>query len=118
MKRIALLLSVLMAAPLFAGKWDEMNYGPYLTHSLEVPGAGIVNKGIAIRLDAGEGGFAKGQAFMLYDTDLLNCTAGWTGGSIDWRGIAFDGRHNAHASIRGTQAFANPVNPGWRSPQG
>ena len=121
MKRIALLLSVLMAAPLFAGKWDEMNYGPYLTHSLEVPGAGIVNKGIAIRLDVadgGKGGFAKGQAFMLYDTDLLNCTAGWTGGSIDWRGIAFDGRHNAHASIRGTQAFANPVNPGWRSPQG
>ena len=51
MIRIALFLSVLMAAPLFAGKWDEMNYGPYLTHSLEVRGAGIVNKGIAIRLD-------------------------------------------------------------------
>ena len=74
-----------MAAPLFAGKWDEMNYGPYLTHSLEVRGAGIVNKGIAIRLDAGEGGVSKGNAFMLYDTDLLNCAVGWGGGFIDWR---------------------------------
>ena len=118
MIRIVLFLSVLMAAPLFAGKWDEMNYGPYLTHSLEVRGAGIVNKGIAIRLDAGEGGVSKGNAFMLYDTDLLNCAVGWGGGFIDWRGIAMDGRHNAHASIRGDQTFANPVGPGWRSPAG
>ena len=43
MIRIVLFLSVLMAATLFASKWDEMNYGPYLTHSLEVRGAGIVN---------------------------------------------------------------------------
>jgi hypothetical protein len=48
----------------------------------------------------------------------MNCAAGWSGGFIDWRGIAFDGRHNAHASITGTQAFANSVGPGWRSPTG
>ncbi len=118
MKRITLFLAALISLPAFAGKWDEMNYGPYLSASLEVPGAGIVNKGIAIRLDAGEGGVSKGSAFMLYDTDLMNCAAGWGGGFIDWRGIAFDGRHNAHASITGAQAFANPVGPGWRSPIG
>jgi len=118
MKRITLLLAALVALPAFAGKWDAMNYGPFLTHSLEVPNVGIVNKGIAIRLDAGEGGVSKGNAFMLYDTDLLNCAVGWTGGFIDWRGIAFDGRHNAHASIRGTQSFANAVGPGWRGPKG
>ena len=118
MKHIRLLLAALISMPAFAGKWDEMNYGPYLTHSLEVRGAGIANKGIVIRLDTGEGGVSKGNVFMLYDTDLLGCTAGWTGGFIDWRGIAFDGRHNAHASITGTQAFANPVGPGWVSPKG
>ena len=118
MKRITLFLAALVSLPALAGKWDEMNYGPFLTHSLEVPGAGIVNKGIAIRLDAGAGGVSKGNVFMMYDTDLLNCAAGWSGGFIDWRGIAFDGRHNAHASIRGTQAFANSVGPGWRGPKG
>ena len=118
MIRISFFLTSLIALNVFAGKWDEMNYGPYLSTSLEVPNAGIVNKGIAIRLDGGEGGVSKGGAFMLYDTDLMNCAAGWTGGFIDWRGIAFDGRHNAHASITGTQAFTNPVGPGWRGGKG
>ncbi len=118
MKHIILLLSAIVTCPAWAGKWDAMNYGPYLSTSLEVPRAGIVNKGIAIRLDAGEGGVSKGKAFMLYDADLLNCAAGWTGDFMDWRGISFDGRHNAHASIRGDQSFANPVGPGWRSPDG
>ena len=118
MIRISLFLTSLIALNVFAGKWDEMNYGPYLSTSLEVRGAGIVNKGITVRLDAGAGGVSKGSAFMLYDTDLMNCAAGWTGGFIDWHGIAFDGRHNAHASITGTQVFANPVGLGWRSPKG
>ncbi|MDC0219476.1 LamG domain-containing protein [Verrucomicrobia bacterium] len=118
MKRITLVLAALFSLPAFAGKWDEMNYGPFLTTSLEVRGAGIVNKAIAIRLDAGEGGVSKGDAFMLYDTDLMNCAAGWSGGFIDWRGIAFDGRHGAHASIRGDQTFANLVGPGWRDSAG
>ena len=118
MKRITLVLAALFSLHAFAGKWDEMNYGPFLTTSLEVRGAGIVNKAIAIRLDAGEGGVSRGNIFMLYDTDLMNCAAGWSGGFIDWRGIAFDGRHGAHASIRGDQTFANPVGPGWRDPAG
>ena len=113
MKRIILFLTVLLSLSVHAGKWDEMNYGPFLTTSLEVRGAGIVNKAIAIRLDAGDGGVSRGNIFMLYDTDLMNCAAGWSGGFIDWRGIAFDGRHGAHASIRGEQVFANPVGPSF-----
>ncbi len=118
MKHFTILFVAFLSLNAFAGKWDQMNYGPYLTTSLEVPGAGIVNKGIAIRLDEGEGGFSQGKAFMLYDTDLMNCATAWTGSSIDWRGIAFDGRHGAHASIRGNGSFANKVGPGWRSPKG
>ena len=118
MKRITLFLAALVSLTVLAGKWDEMNYGPFLTTSLEVRGAGIVNKAIAIRLDSGEGGVSKGNVFMVYDTDLMNCAAGWSGGFIDWRGIAFDGRHGAHASIKGEQVFANPVGAGWRDPEG
>jgi len=117
MKHFTLLAAVFISINANAGKWDEMNYGPFLTTSLEIPGAGIANKAIAIRLDAGGGGVAKGNAFMLYDSDLLGCSVGWMGGFIDWRGIAFDGRHNAHASITGTQTFANPIGPGWVSPK-
>jgi len=115
MKFITILFASFFSLNAFAGKWDQMNYGPYLTTSLEIPGAGIANKAIAIRIDAGEGGVSKGNVFVLYDADLMNCTAGWTGGFIDWRGIAFDGRHNAHASITGTQIFTNPTGPGWQS---
>ena len=67
MKHFTILFVAFLSLNAFAGKWDQMNYGPYLTTSLEVPGAGIVNKGIAIRLDEGEGGFSQGKAFMLYD---------------------------------------------------
>ena len=105
MKFITILFATFFSLNAFAGKWDQMNYGPYLTTSLEIPGAGIANKAIAIRIDAGEGGVSKGNVFVLYDADLMNCTVGWTGSFIDWRGIAFDGRHNAHASIAGTQIF-------------
>ena len=78
MKRTTFFLAALISLQAFAGKWDQMNYGPYLTTSLEIPGAGIANKAVAIRLDAGEGGVSKGNAFMLYDTDLLSCAAGWS----------------------------------------
>ena len=76
MKRILLFLSVLMTAPLFAGKWDEMNYGPYLTHSLEVRGTGIVNKGIAFRLARGEGGAPRGNPSISTITVFLTSGVG------------------------------------------
>ena len=108
MKYFTLLIAVFISLNANAGKWNEMNYGPFLTTSLEIPRAGIANKAIAIRLDAGEGGVSQGNAFMLYDTDLLGCTAGWTGGFIDWRGIAFS--HSSLPSIKsdGDGFIGNP----------
>jgi cytochrome c5 len=79
--------------------WAEMDYGDFLINTYELantddPPRGIngrgspipnedfrnVNfayKGIAIRLDKGEGGVAAGKAFVLFDHDLLRLTGRW-----------------------------------------
>lgn len=45
-------------------------------------------KGIAVRLDKGDGGVSKGKAWMIFDHDLMRVAGGWTGdGFIDWNGI-------------------------------
>ena len=36
---------------------------------------------------------------------------------INWQGINFDGRHNAHPRISGDVAFANQTGPGWANPE-
>jgi hypothetical protein len=95
----------------------RMNFGPALNWTYEVATSNIVYKGIAVRLDGGPGGVSKGNAWMLYDHDTMRAAAGWRGeGFIDWKGIAFDGSHNTHASIIGGIAFENPVGPGWARP--
>jgi hypothetical protein len=95
----------------------EMDYGPFLTASIEVAKDNIAYKGIAIRVDDGEGGVSKGNAFLLFDTDLMRYAAGWTGqGFIDWKAIAFDGQHAVHPAIVGEAVFTNPIAPGWANP--
>ncbi len=99
--------------------WIDMDYGPYLTASLEVTPGNIANKGIAIRLDRGDGGVAAGNRFVLFDTDTMRYAAGWAGdGFINWENIAFDGKHVVHARIVGDLVFENPDAPGWANAQG
>jgi cytochrome c5 len=99
-------------------KYLRMDFGPALFWTLQVDTNNIAYKGIAIRLDDGPGGVSKGHAWMLYDHDTLRVAAAWTGDKfIDWRGIAFDGSHQSHASIVGNKVFLNPVGPGWANPQ-
>lgn len=99
-----------------AKPWTEMDYGPTLSASIQAAPGNIACKGIAIRLDGGEGGVARGREFMLFDTDTLAWAAGWTGGFIDWKGIAYDGSHQTHPSIAGRLVFSNPAGPGWDEP--
>ena len=94
-----------------------MDYGPFLTTTMEVERDNIAYKAIGIRLDAGAGGVSKGHAFVAFDTDTLRLAAGWTGaGFIDWKSVVYDGSHNTHPSIVGRRLFANPVGPGWANP--
>ncbi|MCB0847765.1 MAG: hypothetical protein KDE26_31145, partial [Bacteroidetes bacterium] len=75
-------------------------------------------KGIAVRLDEGEGGIAKGKSWMIFDHDLMRVAGGWSGeGFIDWNEILMDGQHNISPRTIGELHFSNPVKPGWANPQ-
>ena len=95
-------------------RWSDMDYGPFKVHSYIVEPGNNANKGIAIRVDDGPGGVAKGTEFLLFDTDTLRWAAGWTGpGFMDWNSINYNGRHVVEPAIVGDFAFTNPDAPGW-----
>lgn len=106
--------------------WSAMDYGPSLIHTYEVPGSqhNFAYKGIAMRLDPGAGGVARGGHWMVFDTDTLRVAAGWNSGGgtnkqnnfIDWRAIQFNGEHGVHPRVVGQVAFANGTGPGWGRP--
>ncbi len=94
--------------------WSDMDYGPFKVHSYIVEPGNNANKGIAIRVDDGPGGVAKGAEFLLFDTDTLRWAAGWTGpGFMDWNSINYNGRHVVEPAIVGDMVFTNPDAPGW-----
>lgn len=112
-------LGLWLAAPLCAQPHRAMDYGPFLTMSVEVAPGDIAQKALCIRLDEGPGGVSQGRRFVAFDTDTLRYAAAWSGrGFIDWRGIIFNGNHNAHPKIVGTRTFANPTAPGWGDANG
>jgi len=74
------------------------------------PGTNVAMKGLAIRLGNG--------ANMLWDTDLLRVAAGWTGGYITSKGVAYDGGHGTHPAILGEQFFGTKQGPGWANAKG
>ena len=120
--------------------WAEMDYGNFLIQTYELantddPPRGIsggrsplpnedfrdVNfayKGIAIRLDEGPGGVAAGNAFVLFDHDLLRFTGFWTGeGFIDYESILLNDEHNIFPRTVGRIQIENPITPGWAHPK-
>ena len=118
-KRIlACMLLFFVARHVDAQPWREMDYGPFLTTTIEVEPENIAYKAIAIRLDKGEGGVSEGSAFVAFDTDTLRYAASWTGtGLIDWRSVVYDGSHGTHPSLVGRRVFVNPAGPGWADPE-
>ncbi|MCP5526863.1 MAG: c-type cytochrome [Verrucomicrobiales bacterium] len=90
-----------------------MDYGPFLTASIEAPApeGNLAYKGVAIRLGAAFGG-VRNEA-VVFDTDLLRYSAGWTGDFLALKGVAFDGEHWAYPRIDGRLVFGNPSLPGW-----
>ncbi len=106
-------------APSEIEPWVAMDYGSCLLTTIEA-GTDLTNvayKGIAIRLDPGQGGVSRGRAWVLYEHDTLRLAAAWTGrGFIDWDGIGFNGRHQVHPRVVGRVHVANPDGPGWADP--
>ncbi|NND32244.1 MAG: hypothetical protein HKN76_06590 [Saprospiraceae bacterium] len=120
--------------------WKDMDYGNWLMQCYELADsddppkvisggkAPLANedynnvnfayKGIAIRLDSGEGGVAKGNSFALFDHDLLRFVGAWSGeGFIDWESILLDDQHNVYPRTVGKVQAANPITPGWANPE-
>ncbi len=94
--------------------WSDMDYGPFKVHSYIVEPGNNANKGIALRVDPGPGGIAKGTEFLLFDTDTLRWAAGFVGpGFMDWNSINYNGRHVVEPAIVGELVFTNPDRPGW-----
>jgi hypothetical protein len=93
--------------------WQAMDYGPFLTASIEAPQprTNIAFKGIAINVGANFGG-TQNEA-VIFDTDLLRYSAGWAGDFVALKGVVFDGEHWAYPHIAGRQVFGNPAVPGW-----
>jgi putative heme-binding domain-containing protein len=107
-------------APSEIEPWVAMDYGPSLAATYEIGGDGsnFAYKGIAVRLDPGQGGVSRGHAWMVYDHDTLRLAGAWTGrGFIDWDGINFNGRHQVHPRLVGRVHVANPGGPGWADPE-
>ena len=100
-----------------------MDYGPSLNWTYQVDRDHIVYKGTAIQLDDSSGGIGNGKAWMIFDHDTLSFAAAWVTSDdakakpfIDWKGVAFDGSHNSHASISGKTIFVNRPGPGYANP--
>ncbi len=98
-------------------KYRDMDYGRFLSgtfnntegkNSLQGTGC-ATEKGIAIKL----GGDKEGS--MLFDTDLLRMSGGWTGGFVKLNGVTFDGSHGPNPQpADGSQLiFQTNRTPGW-----
>ncbi|MDB5387573.1 MAG: heme-binding protein [Planctomycetaceae bacterium] len=126
-------------APSNVDPWSSMNYGAFLTATYEVPepksveskenaGPNIAQKGIAVRLDSGPGGVARGRNWMVFDHDTLKMTAAWNQPEIkpsernsspifiDWNGINFNGRHQVHPNLSGQVQVSDRASAGWANP--
>ncbi len=124
-------------APVKREPWREMDYGDLLVGTFELmsparaaakppagspadyvaPDANLAYKAIALRLDAGAGGIARGRVWAAFEHDTLRFAGAWSGdGFIDWHGINFDGRHVVRPRTVGTLAAETADGPGWANP--
>ena len=121
--------------------WSDMDYGNFFINTYELvdeetgparyhsPGPppypdedylanNFAYKGIAVRLDGGDGGVSDGKAWMIFDHDVMRVAGGWTGsGFIDWDGILLNDRHETYPRTIGKLHFETPVGPGWANPK-
>ncbi|MDB6125594.1 MAG: Cytochrome c oxidase polypeptide [Pedosphaera sp.] len=68
------------------------------------PAGNIAYKGLTLKLG--------NEAYMCFDTDDLRMVAGWTGGYLNFDGVAYSGSHGNHPTIAGNQKFGTKSMPG------
>ncbi len=126
----ALLLALFCtAAPITAAPYDEMDYGPFLSHTFQLPNGNTTLRGIAVAFDAPIPGEVapplpppvKGKpqvktdpakCGVLFDTELLRYSGWWNGGFITWTGVVFNGNHGANPGPAGKLIAATNMTAG------
>ncbi len=119
---LTILLSVALPAACAEQK-SEIESGPFISATFvsQWPKNTCTYKGIAVRLDYGkdtsdikdphEREFRSG---VIFDTDLLRVSAGWTDAALKLQGIPFDMAHGLNPEIaKGAQVFGTRPGPGW-----
>ena len=120
--------------------WSDMDYGDFLINTYELVDsltgppryhsprpvpyadedytkANFAYKGIAVRLDKGEGGVSTGNTWMMFDHDVMRMAGGWTGdGFIDWDGILLNDKHETYPRTIGKLHYETSTGPGWANP--
>lgn len=97
-------------------RWDQMDYGPFLSSSVTLPWSrdpesldAVVLKGVTFRF--GTNGAA------CFDTGELRWAGAWTGGWLELHGTPFDGTHRPPEKSRplavGTPIYGTSHGPGW-----
>src|SRR5258708_38879999 len=126
----ACLVTALAAASFAsAARYDEMDYGPFISATFVAPWpkGNLSHRGIAVRFEARVPGEQPveirsgkkismsdpGQCGVVFDTELLRYACGWSGGFINYTRVVFHGDHGANPSPRGTLAFGTGATPGW-----
>ncbi len=104
--RLALLAGIALGAQPAPKRFDLIDYGPVLAAMIEcsLPPKNIARKGLAIRLSRDP------LAYVCFDTEMLNVTAGWTGGFLTFTEVR-DGLAG-HPRVKGTPAFGPRPGPG------
>jgi glucose/arabinose dehydrogenase len=133
MKRLLVAFTLLLlATAINAAPYDEMDYGPFLSHTFTLPNGNTTLRGIAVPFDApiegdkieqlpatgkGKKGtpqtFNPGKCGVIFDTELLRYSGWWNGGFITWTGVVFNGNHGANPGPAGKVQFATKMTAGW-----
>lgn len=87
------------------GRFQNMDTGRFLGATVAVPGIPRTYKGISIRLGD------KNEAAMIFDTNLLRMSAGWTGKYLTHSSRRFGLLNTPKAA--GDIQFVTPEAPGW-----
>lgn len=122
---VALLALAFSTTQAFAAPFDEMDYGPFVSHTFQLPNNNITLRGIAVAFDApiegeattpggkGKPAFNPAKCGVIFDTELLRYSGWWNGGFITWKGVVFDGNHGQNPGPAGTVRIATKPTPGW-----
>ena len=121
----AFLTFAIAAPPTNAAPFDEMDYGPFLSHTFQLPNGNTTLRGIAVPFDApiegeaitpgakGKPAFDPAKCGVIFDTELLRYSGWWNGGFITWTGVVFNGNHGANPGPAGKVLIATSMTPGW-----